>query len=59
MTECIVITQEVKENVSSVIARYEYEGGAGFEAIMDLIEAMGLDTRYDRNIGGQVFCEKR
>lgn len=58
MKECIVITQELKENVASVISRYEYEEGAGIEAIMDLIEAMGLELRYDRNIGGKVFCEK-
>lgn len=60
MKECIVITQELKENVASVIGRYEYEGSPeAVEAIMDLIDAMGLELRYDRNIGGKVFCEKR
>lgn len=59
MKECIVLTQENKEEIASVISRYEYEEGVGIEAIMDLIEAMGLELRYDRNIGGKVFCEKR
>jgi hypothetical protein len=58
MKECIVITQEIKENVASVIRRYEWEKGVEYDALMELIEAMGLDLRYDRNIGGMVFCEK-
>ena len=61
MKECIVLTYEMKENIASVISRWEWldeEQPAGIEAIRDLIDAMGLDLRWDRNIGGKVFCEK-
>jgi hypothetical protein len=63
MKECIVLTYEMKENIASVIGGYEYlddfeNKPEGLQAIMELIDAMGLDLRYDRNIGGKVFCEK-
>jgi hypothetical protein len=61
MKECIVLTDEVKENVASVISHWDWlrdEQPVGYEAILELVDAMGLEIRWNRRMDKFFFSDK-